>query len=253
MSLFTFKGLCSGYGSKRIIDNIEGEIAEGRITVLIGPNGCGKSTLLRALGGLGPYEGTLRFKDREVRDISRRDFGRLVGFLPQSIAVKAAFTVYEVISLGRLPYHGALEPMKPEDDEIILESAERAEVGHLLFRTATALSGGERQRVLFAMTLAQRPELFLLDEPTSALDPSHSRSIFSLLRELAASGKSVVAAAHDLNGAISCADDFIALKEGKIAAQGPVSMIDGDILKELYGIDFRRYISLEGEVAWLPA
>ena len=154
MSLYTFRGLCAGYGAKKIIDGISGEIERGRITALIGPNGGGKSTLLRALGGLGSYSGALAFGHREVSGIPRRDFGRLVGFLPQNISVRAAFSVYEIISLGRLPFHGALEPMKPEDDRIILESAELAEVGHLLFRAATELSGGERQRVLFAMTLA---------------------------------------------------------------------------------------------------
>jgi len=102
------------------------------------------------------------------------------------------------------------------------------------------------------MTLAQQPELFLLDEPTSALDPSHSRRIFSLLRKLAAEGRSVVAAAHDLNGAISCCDDFIALKEGKIVARGPVGLLDEKILQELYGIKFRRYRSEDGDTAWHP-
>lgn len=154
MSAYTFSGLCAGYGAKKIIDGICGEIENGRITALIGPNGGGKSTLLRTLGGLGSYSGKLALGEREVKDIPRRDFGRLVGFLPQSIGVKAAFSVYEIISLGRLPFHGALEPMKPEDDGIILKSAELAEVDHLLFRTATELSGGERQRVLFAMILA---------------------------------------------------------------------------------------------------
>lgn len=142
MSLYTFRGLCAGYGAKKIIDGISGEIERGRITALIGPNGGGKSTLLRALGGLGSYSGALAFGHREVSGIPRRDFGRLVGFLPQNISVRAAFSVYEIISLGRLPFHGALEPMKPEDDRIILESAELAEVGHLLFRAATELSGG---------------------------------------------------------------------------------------------------------------
>ncbi len=252
MKLYAFSGLSAGYGGKTVIDGISGGIERGRITALIGPNGGGKSTLLRTLGGLGRYGGSLSFGSREVKDIPRRDFGRMVGFLPQSTSVRAAFSVYEVISLGRLPFHGALEPMRRQDDAIVLESAELAGVEHLLFRTVTELSGGERQRVLFAMTLAQRPETFLLDEPTSALDPNHSRRIFDLLRELAAEGRSVVAAVHDLNSAISCCDDFIALKDGKIRACGPVGLLDEDILRGLYGINFRRYRSEDGKIAWHP-
>jgi len=252
MNLYSFSGLCAGYGTKRIINNISGKIECGRITALIGPNGGGKSTLLRTLGGLIDYSGRLDLGVREVKSISRRDFGRAVGFLPQSISVKAAFTVYEIISMGRLPFLRVLDPMTPHDDRIILESAELAEVGHLLFRTATELSGGERQRVLLAMILAQQPELFLLDEPTSALDPSHSRRIFSLLRKLASEGRSVIAAAHDINGAIYCCDDFIALKEGEIIASGPVGQLDEKILYELYGIKFCRYRSEADDTAWHP-
>ncbi|MDD4159662.1 MAG: ABC transporter ATP-binding protein [Synergistaceae bacterium] len=252
MSLYTFSGLCAGYGTKTIIDNISGNIESGRITALIGPNGGGKSTLLRALGGLVDYSGSLELGTREVKNISRRDFGRTVGFLPQTINVKTAFSVYEIISLGRLPFRGILEPMNNYDDKIVLESADLAEVGDLLFRTATELSGGERQRVLLAMILAQQPKLFLLDEPTSALDPNHARCIFSLLRRLVSEGRSVVAAAHDLNSAISFCDDFIALKAGEVIASGPVSMLDGKILHELYGTKFQCYRSKEGNTAWHP-
>ena len=81
------------------------------------------------------------------------------------------------------------------------------------------------------------------DEPM--LDPR-------MLRELAAEGRSVVAAVHDLNSAISCCDDFIALKDGKIRACGPVGLLDEDILRRLYGINFRRYRSEDGKIAWHP-
>ena len=252
MTLYSFDALKAGYGEKTVIDGISGGIKRGRITALIGPNGGGKSTLLRLLGGLGSYKGTLSLNGREVSGMTRRDFGRIVGFLPQNINVRAAFSVYEVISLGRLPFHGALEPVGQKDDEIIIESAELAGVGHLLFRKVTELSGGERQRVLFAMTLAQKPDVFLLDEPTSALDPSHAHRIFSLLRILASEGKSVVAAVHDLNSAVSFCDDYIALRSGKIASCGEMARLDEKILYELYGIRFCRYRSEDGKTAWHP-
>lgn len=252
MSLFRFDGLSCGYGDSRVIQEISGSIEAGRITALIGPNGGGKSTLLRAFCGLSQTTGELFFDGRPVREIARRDFGRTVGFLPQSISVRAAFSVYEVISLGRLPFHGALEPMTAEDDKIIIESARMAEVEDLLFRRAAELSGGERQRVLFAMTLAQRPKLFLLDEPTSALDPNHTRHLFSLLRRISREGKSVIAAVHDLNSAVAWCGDFIALKEGRITARGPILEMDEDVLERLYGIPFCRFISKDGSTAWHP-
>lgn len=252
MKLYTFASLTAGYGEKTVIDGISGGVGRGRITALIGPNGGGKSTLLRLLGGLGSYKGTLSLDGREVSSMHRSDFGRTVGFLPQNTNVRAAFSVYEVISLGRLPFHGALEPMGKQDDSVIVESAELAGVEHLLFRRVTELSGGERQRVLFAMTLAQKPDVFLLDEPTSALDPSHAHRIFSLLRRLTSQGKSVVAAVHDLNSAVSFCDDFIALRNGKITACASVAQLDEEVLYELYGIRFRRYRSEDGKTAWHP-
>lgn len=251
-ALYELGNFSCGYGDKRVIEDISCRIEAGRVTALIGPNGSGKSTLLRALGGLSRYEGTLQLSGREVKDITRREFGQSVGFLRQGIAVRAEFTVWEIIAMGRLPFHGPLEPMNEEDDRIVLESAASAEVSHLLFRRASELSGGECQRVLFAVTLAQHPKIFLLDEPTSALDPNHTRHIFSLLKEKAREGRSVVAAVHDLNSAGSCCDGFIALKDGRVAAQGPISELDETILEKLYGIQFCRYLSKEGNTAWLP-
>lgn len=251
-ALYELGHFSCGYGGKRVLHDISGTIEAGRVTALIGPNGSGKSTLLRALGGLSLYEGSLKLGGRDVSDITRREFGGMVGFLRQGIAVRAEFTVWEIIAMGRLPFHGPLEPMNEDDDRIVLESAKAAEAEHLLFRRASELSGGECQRVLFAVTLAQRPQIFLLDEPTSALDPNHTRHIFMLLSQKARSGASVIAAVHDLNSAGCCCDSFIALKEGRIAARGPIAELDEKILEKLYGIEFCRYLSKEGKTAWLP-
>ena len=250
--LYRLERFSCGYGSKKVIDDISCSIEKGAITALIGPNGSGKSTLLRALGGLSRYEGELSLMGRPVRNIARGEFGKNVGFLRQGISVKAEFSVWEIVSMGRLPFHRPLEPMTKDDDRIVLESAKLAGISHLLFRRASELSGGECQRVLFAVTLAQRPELFLLDEPTSALDPNHTRHIFSLLTKMTREGKSVIAAVHDLNSAISSCDSFIALKDGHIAAQGPIGSLNEEILEKLYGIPFCRYLSKEGNTAWLP-
>ena len=135
----------------------------------------------------------------------------------------------------------------------MLDAAGRAGVSHLLFRRASELSGGEQQRVYIAVALAQDPEIFLLDEPTSALDPSQSVRIFSILRELAARGKTVVVAAHDLNAAIPFSDRYIALRGGALASCGAASALDEKILAPLYGIEFEKYTSAKGGRAWHPS
>ena len=152
--------------------------------------------------------------------------------------------------MGRLPYRGLFSRLTGEDEERIAAAAERMDVAHLLPRRATELSGGEAQRVLLASVLAQDPPVLLLDEPTSALDPNQAARVFSVLRDLAREGKTVVAAAHDLNAALPFSDAFMALRDGRLTARGPASGLDKETLKGLYGAEFLPYRSERGDVLW---
>ena len=247
---FRFGALTSRYGERAVLDGLDGEIASGCLTALIGPNGSGKSTLLRVLAGLQPYGGTLTLDGREARSLSRREFGRRVGVVPQQFRTAYPFSVWEVIGMGRLPHRGLFSRLTGEDEERIAAAAERMDVAHLLLRRATELSGGEAQRVLLASVLAQDPPVLLLDEPTSALDPNQAARVFSVLRGLAREGKTVVAAAHDLNAALPFSDAFMALRNGRLTARGPASGLDEETLKGLYGAEFLPYRSERGDVLW---
>ncbi|MEG1800153.1 MAG: ABC transporter ATP-binding protein, partial [Synergistaceae bacterium] len=186
--MITFSNLTCGYGKKPVLNNISGQIEEGKLTSLIGPNGSGKSTFIRAIAGFGHYAGNLKIRGREANSIKRRDFGKIIGIVPQQTDIASSFSVYEIIELGRLPYRDLVSGTSAEDEKIIVGAAERTGISNLLCRCASELSGGEKQRVLFSMVLAQNPDIFLLDEPTSALDPNQSVRIFSILRELADAG-----------------------------------------------------------------
>lgn len=247
---FRFGGLTASYGERPVLDGLEGEIPSGALTTLIGPNGSGKSTLLRVLAGLQPYRGTLTLDRREARSLSRREFGRRVGVVPQQFRTAYPFTVWEVIGMGRLPHRGMFSRGTAEDEERIVAAAERMDVAHLLLRRATELSGGEAQRVSLASVLAQDPPNLLLDEPTSALDPNQAARVFSVLRELAREGKAVVVAVHDLNTALPFSDAFMALKDGRLMARGPAGALDGTVLQALYGAPFLPCRSERGDVLW---
>lgn len=247
---FRASGLTAGYGGRSVLRGIDAEIPTGALTTLIGPNGSGKSTLLRALAGLQPYGGGLTLMDREARSISRRNFGRLVGVVPQNFRPSYPFSVWEVIGMGRLPHQGPLARMGAEDEERILAAARRAGVEDLLSRSVTALSGGEAQRVLLACVLAQDPPVLLLDEPTSALDPNQAARVFDLLRELAREGRTVVAVVHDVNASLAFSDGYLALRGGRLTSQGPIGALDGGVLRELYGATFLPYQSERGDVMW---
>ena len=231
---FRFGALTSRYGERAVLDGLDGEIASGCLPALIGPNGSGKSTLLRVLAGLQPYGGTLTLDGREARSLSRREFGRRVGVVPQQFRTAYPFSVWEVIGMGRLPHRGLFSRLTGEDEERIAAAAERMDVAYLLPRRATELSGGEAQRVLLA----------------SVLDPNQAARVFSVLRDLAREGKTVVAAAHDLNAALPFSDAFMALRNGRLTARGPASGLDEETLKGLYGAEFLPYRSERGDVLW---
>ena len=172
--------LTAGYGDRRVLRGLTADLPSGRFTALIGPNGSGKSTLLRTMAGLLPYGGGLTLLGREVRGVSRRQFGRLVGVVPQHFRPLYPFSVWEVIGMGRLPHRGfPARPLNAEDEALIEAAAERVGVRSLLSRDVTSLSGGEAQRVVLACALVQDPPVLLLDEPTSALDPHQAARVLA--------------------------------------------------------------------------
>lgn len=249
-SAYEFSDLCGGYNGANVIKKIAGLIMPGRVTAIIGPNGCGKSTLIKILSGALPYTGRLDLSRRALQSYSSRELGRRVGVVPQYTQFAHEFSVYDVIGFGRLPYSSLFSPITEADEQVILAAARSVGVEPLLFRRISSLSGGERQRAVVAMVIAQEPEIFLLDEPTSSLDPMHSVKIFTILRELAQKGRTVVAAAHDINTAIAYSDDYIAMKNGEILETGDVRAIGPGLLGSLYDTVFYKYRSKSGEVAW---
>ena len=245
-----FRELEVAYGAALILRGVSASIRPGALTALIGSNGSGKSTLLRTLAGLLPYKGLLTLNEQELSSVPRRELGKRVGVVPQQARMAAPFTVYEAVSLGRLPYRGLTSELSDEDDKRIQDAVVLAGVEHLLFREANRLSGGETQQVLLATVLAQNPPVLLLDEPTSALDPRRTIRTFALLRRLAAEGRTVIAAVHDVNLAVAFADDFLALKDGELLFGGSAAQLDGKMLEELYETPFMSYASEEGGIAW---
>ncbi|MDR3231504.1 MAG: ABC transporter ATP-binding protein [Synergistaceae bacterium] len=247
---YTFSGLSAGYNGTPVLRDLSGVVRPGLLTALIGPNGGGKSTFLRALSGLLPFRGTLRLGERDLSRVSRREMGRLVGVVPQQVRMGAPFTVHEAVALGRLPHQGLTTRRSEEDEERVLRAVARSDVEHLLLRPVTRLSGGETQRVMLATVLAQDPPVMLLDEPVSAQDPLRTARVLSLLRDLAAEGRTVVAALHDVNLAVAFADAFLAMKDGRVAFAAPISELDGEVLGELYDAPFEAYLSERGDRTW---
>jgi iron complex transport system ATP-binding protein len=233
-------------GTYRLLDDVGCVVGPGELVVVLGPNGAGKSTLLRVLSGdLTPTTGTVSLNGRRLRNWSPLVLARQRAVLPQQSALSFPFRVEDVVRMGRSP-HRAVTPVRQE--AIVREAMRRADVLHLAERLYPSLSGGERQRVQLARVLAQiweptdlGPRYLLLDEPTSALDIAHQHRLLEIAREMLAGGElGVLAILHDLNLASAYADRILLLKDGRVAAAGPVAEImDRGHLESVFGIPVR--------------
>ncbi len=201
-------------------------VEPGRLLALVGPNGSGKSTLLRLLAGVwAPTAGTVTLDGAPLARVPRRALARAVALVPQDTHIAFAFSVREIVAMGRHAHLGRFERERAEDREAIAQAMARADVTGIADRDATELSGGERQRVLIARSLATEARHLLLDEPTASLDVAHALDVLALCRRLADDGHAVAVALHDLNLARRYATDAVLLREGAVVASGPVNRV----------------------------
>ncbi len=221
-----------------ILDGVDCTVAAGTFSALIGPNGAGKSTLLRVLAAVDrPEDGTVRFGPDDLFALGRRQRARLVGFVEQDSGTELSLSVREVVALGRIPHQGFFGDATAEDHAVVESALDAADVRALAERDVTTLSGGEHQRVLLARALAQQPTLLVLDEPSNHLDIAAQLAVLGLLRSLAFSGVTVLAALHDLNLASAYCDHVIVLRDGTVFAAGPTAeIITPRLVREVYGV-----------------
>jgi len=225
-----------------VLEDINLSVKVGEMVGLLGPNGSGKSTLIKLASGiLKPKRGEIRLDGNCVDDLSRRFIASNVAVVPQRFHMPFAFTVSEVVMLGRTPFFRALTDENEDDRLAVANSLELVGIEELAERRFDELSGGERQKVILAMALAQQPKLLLLDEPTVHLDIAHQMEILELVRGLnMGRGLTVVAAMHDLNQAALYFDRLILLKEGRVWADGtPQEVLTEACINEVFAASVR--------------
>lgn len=234
------EGLRLGYGDLVVVDGLDIAVADGAITVIIGPNGCGKSTLLRALGRLlAPRSGTVLLDGKQIHQMSTRDVAKIIGILPQTPLAPAGLSVADLVSRGRHPHQSWIKQWSAADDSKITEALRLTGMAEHANRVVDELSGGQRQRAWISMTLAQDTDLLLLDEPITYLDLAHQLDVLNLVRDLHTSrGTTVVMVLHDLNLAARYADTLVAMKGGRIVTSGPPGkVLTQNLLREVFEVD----------------
>jgi iron complex transport system ATP-binding protein len=228
------------YDHTVIVPDLSVQILAGRVTVIVGANACGKSTLLRGLARLlSPKQGQVLLDGDDLHRLSTKQIATKLGILPQSPNAPEGITVADLVARGRYPHQRWFRQWSKEDEAVVAKAMEATNTTELAERSVDELSGGQRQRVWIALALAQGTPLMLLDEPTTYLDLAHQVEVLDLLADLNEhEGRTIVLVLHDLNLACRYADHLIAMKSGRIVAEGsPEQVITAEIVAEVFGLD----------------
>lgn len=224
-------------------------VAPGSFLGIIGPNGSGKSTLLRLLlKMIRPPEVSLFVDGNDVHHLPQAELARLVAFVPQLTVPDQAFTVRQIVMMGRYPHRRGLFSSDDADSEVD-RALVRMDLGSLADRPVTRISGGEFQRVLTARALAQAAPVIVLDEPTNHLDLKNQLLLLRLLRgEQQENGVTIIAVFHNINLALQHCDRLLVLDAGRQEAYTePESLIASSTLETVYGIEFERVPRADGQ------
>ncbi|UFS68119.1 ABC transporter ATP-binding protein [Paracoccus denitrificans] len=231
------RDLCWGPDpGRRIIEAISFDVPAGSTTVIVGANGAGKSTLLRSIYRRNrPTAGQVCAGGRDIWQMPARDVSRLIAAVLQEIAPDFAFTVREVVAMGRIPHRSGPFSHSMGDDAIIDQALADFELADLADRPFSGLSGGEKQRALLARAIVQQPRLIVLDEPTNHLDIRHQLEIIDMLRRL---DMTVLVTLHDLNLAAALADQVLVMRAGRICALGPpLAVLTPDTIRAAFDVE----------------
>ena len=186
-----FENLTLGYNRHPAVHHLSGEVAEGSLLAVIGPNGGGKSTLFRGIvGHLTPFAGAIRLNGVRAKEIA---------YLPQVAEIDRSFPiqVFDFVAMGLWAQRGAFAAITRADRTAVEHALEQVGLTGFEARGIGTLSGGQMQRILFARLVLQDSRVIVLDEPFNAIDAKTSADLLALVRRWHVEGRTVLAALHD--------------------------------------------------------
>lgn len=238
---YSVKDISFSYGKNKVLDGLSFDLSEGKITTLIGANGCGKSTLFNLMTkNLKPDSGSITLNGKNLSDIRLKELARKAAIVHQYNTAPADLTVEKLISYGRTPYHTfGLSANVKEDEEKIKWAMDITHTAKIKDKPVSELSGGQKQRVWIAMALAQDTKILFLDEPTTYLDVRYQLQILKLIQKLNREFNiTIIMVLHDINQSLYYSDEIIAMKDGRIIAQGsPEQVITSRLVHKVYDVD----------------
>lgn len=225
--------LTVAFDRKPVLWNIDLVIPQGKIVGIIGPNGAGKSTLIKAVMGILPLSsGYTKLFDLPLNDVRGR-----ISYVPQRESVDWDFpaSVMDVVLMGRYSKLGLFKRPRKADRDAALDCLRKVGMEAFANRQISQLSGGQQQRTFLARALAQQADVYFMDEPFAGVDAATEKTIITLLRTMAQSGKTVIVVHHDLQSVTNYFDWVIMLNTRLIASGPTQETFTQDNLQETYG------------------
>ena len=224
-ALIEIANLRKAYGSFTVLHGIDLAIEEGEVVCIIGPSGSGKSTLIRCINHLEPFDRDSRILVDGIPVAPGRGLAAVraeVGMVFQSFNLFPHMSVLRNVMLAPMRVRGLSADAAARRG---LELLARVGIEEQADKYPGQLSGGQQQRVAIARALAMEPKALLFDEPTSALDPEMVGEVLDVMKQLAASGVTMVVVTHEMGFARQVADRVLFMDGGRIVEAGPPAQI----------------------------
>ena len=233
MAMLEIKDLEVYYGMIQAIKGISFEVNEGEVIALIGANGAGKTTILHTISGLiAPKKGSITFEGQEITKIpAHKIVENGLAQVPEGRRVFPSLSVLQNLKLGAY----TRKDKKEIDDtlKMIYERFPRLE--ERKNQSAGTLSGGEQQMLAMGRALMSKPRIILMDEPSMGLSPIFVNEIFDIIKQVSASGTTVLLVEQNAKKALSIADRGYVLETGKIVKEGKASdLLNDEAVKKAY-------------------
>ena len=214
--------LTVSFDKKPVLWNIDLTLPPGKLVGIIGPNGAGKSTLIKACMGLLPLSsGYVKLFGEDINAVRER-----ISYVPQRESVDWDFpaSVLDVVLMGRYRRVGLFRRIREADRDVAMDCLRKVGMESFASRQISQLSGGQQQRTFLARALAQQASLYFMDEPFAGVDAATEKTIIGLLRNMTASGQTVVVVHHDLQ-TVGQYFDWVIMLNTRLIGCGPVATV----------------------------
>lgn len=251
MKTLEAKNMTVGYGSKKVVENINFSLEEGEILAILGPNGSGKSTIIKTLiDQIDKLDGKIFILGKEQNKLTAKEMAKSISVVLTERPRPELMTVYELIATGRYPHTNYFGKLTESDREKVEEAISLVNGEELRDKEITELSDGERQRVMIARAICQESEIMILDEPTSYLDIRYKIELLDILKRLALEKKkTIIMSLHEIELVSKIADTVMLVYNGEVFKYGrPEEVIDDESIEEAYNIVYGTFDSRTGSI-----